>query len=154
MIQNPPTDTAEADERRRGTRGAGDAILRWGNLVVWALIALLATALGVILIPLHLSGGVLIPVAPAIALAANFLLPKPLLTGTGWSATRFLPAAIWALVAFAGSAPTTAGDLLIAGNSHSSAVGLAYLGLGALGAVLGIVFAASPLRRAQQADNA
>ena len=132
--------------------GAGDTAVRWTNLVVWTLVALLATALGVVLIPLHASGGLLLPVAPIIGLAANFLLPKVLLRGTGWSGTRFIPAAIWAVVALVGSTPTGDGDVLIAGSSHSSVVGLAYLGLGALGAVLGIIFAASPMRRPRRED--
>ena len=128
-----------------------DPAVQWANLIVWTLVGLLATVLGIVLIPLHASGGFLIPISPVIVLIANFLLPKLLLTGTGWTGTRFIPAAIWAIVALVGSTPTSDGDLLISGSSHSSAVGLAYLGLGALGAVLGIIFAGSPLRRLRRA---
>lgn len=127
-------------------------MLRWANLLVWSLVALLATALGVVLIPLHLPGGFLVPVAPLVALVANYSIPKLMLAGTGWSGTRFIPSVVWVVIALVGAAPTGNGDLLISGDSHSSAIGLAYLGLGALGAMLGILFAASPMRRPKRDD--
>lgn len=136
----------EPPESLSDTAGALGAFVRWANLIVWGLVALAATVLGIILIPLHLPGGFLIPIAPAIALAANFFIPKMLLAGTGWAAARFIPAVLWIALALIGSTPTGDGDLLISGDSHSSVVALAYLGLGALGAVLGIIFAvAKPL---------
>lgn len=155
MNQTPSSGVPEFGglDRPANTGGSSDGLaVRWANLVVWTLVALLATALGVILIPLHLPGGFLVPIAPLIGVAANFLLPKLLLAGTGWRGTRFVPAVIWLLVALVGSTPSSDGDLLISGSSHSSVVGLAYLGLGALGAVLGIIFAASPMRRPRRGD--
>lgn len=154
MNRTPSASNSAAGDPPSGVadRQRYDTVVRWGNLVVWTAVALLVTGLGIVLIPLHASGGFLIPVAPVVALAANFLLPKQLLAGTGWRGTRFVPAAIWIVLALVGSAPTSDGDLLISGNSHSSGVGLAYLGFGALGAVLGIIFASSPMRRPRHGD--
>lgn len=146
---NAPLDharLAEPVEPSSNPQPALASLVRWANLAVWSLVALAATLLGIILIPLHLPGGFLIPIAPVIALAANFFVPKMLLAGTGWAAARFIPAVLWIALALIGSTPTGDGDLLISGDSHSSVVALAYLGLGALGAVLGIIFAvAKPL---------
>ncbi|MFV0534875.1 MAG: hypothetical protein ACK5MR_14645 [Cumulibacter sp.] len=153
---NKQTSDAQTTDAPGATKSAerAETVARIGNLVVWGLVALLTAALGVILIPLHAPGGFLIPVAPAIALAANYLLPRLLYAGTGWVIARFLPAALWAVIALIASSPTGDGDLLISGNSHSSGVGVAYLGLGALGAVLGIVFSSPAMRRTRRGEEA
>lgn len=134
------------------TVGAGqpeadpETAVRWGNLVVWSVITVLVTLLGVLLIPWTTSGGTSIPVAPLVPLVANFVLPRMMLRGTEWRWSRFVPAVLFIVVTLVGSTPTSGGDLLIPTVSHSSVVGLAFLGVGAMSAIAGIAFAATDLR--------
>ena len=118
--------------------------LRIANLAVWSIAAALLTLIGISLIPFTL-GRILLPVAPALALAANLWLPRQMLAGTGWGWAKYLPALLWVVISVAGSMVTGDGDLLIPGSGYSSAVGVAYLGFGALGAVLGVAFAGTDL---------
>lgn len=124
-----------------------ESAVRWGNLIIWTLVAIAAALLGVFLVPLTTPGGVLIPIAPLVVLIANVALPRQVYLGTGWGWTKAVPAAVWIIVALAGAAVSSDGDLLIPGDSHSSLVGLAYLALGAMGAIIGLVLAGTDLRR-------
>lgn len=123
-----------------------ETITRWANLVVWTILTVLVTLLGVLLIPWTTRGGVSIPVAPLVPLVANVMLPRMMLRGTGWRWTRFVPAVIFIVITLVGSTPSSGGDLLIPTVSHSSAVGLAFLAAGAMSAIVGTAFAATDLR--------
>jgi uncharacterized membrane protein YhhN len=142
-VDQTTADPATAPDRRRpGEAASGsETATRVGNVVVWTLVAALVAVIGMLLIPLTTAGGVRIPVAPVIALAANIMLPRLLYRGSSWGWSAFLPALVWL------------GDLLIPGNSYSGVVGLIYLAAGAMGAVMGVALARMSPRRARRSRN-
>ncbi|WP_153504302.1 hypothetical protein [Cumulibacter manganitolerans] len=152
MDQKTADAVTVTDRRRAVEKPAGaETATRVGNVVVWTLVALLVAVIGMLLIPLTTPGGVRIPVAPAIALAANIVLPRLMYHGAGWGWATFLPALAWLVVVLAGASVSSDGDLLIPGNSYSSVVGLIHLAAGAMGAVMGVAVARMSPRRRRRA---
>ena len=118
------------------------------------MVTFLVSVIGMLLIPLTTAGGTRIPISPAIALAANIVLPRMLFRGTGWGWTTFLPGIVWLVVILAGASVSADGDLLIPGNSYSSVVGLIHMAAGAMGAVMGIAVARmAPRRRSREGSE-
>jgi hypothetical protein len=116
------------------------------QLIGWAVLGVvLATWLAVVEVmwlPLRV-GGLLVPVSVVAAIAGNLLLVDVVLRRTRSRAIAVLPAVAWAAVALAATMRRPEGDLLIVGTGGLGVVGLAFLLLGAVAAVLAVARALS-----------
>ena len=121
-------------------QGRLEAVL---TLVLVAVLIVLLTVWGAFLVPLRI-GGILVPVALVIVVAANSALGMAAgrLVGRWGSAAAGL---LWLLLAFRLSTPRPEGDLIIA----NSWVGVGYLLLGVVSAA--VAFGVTPLKRLRPA---
>ena len=118
-------------------------VLGWVSAFVWTLVCILLNLLSIALVPFEVGTGFLLPIALPLVAVVNIVLPKVFARGVGIAWTRYLPAAIWIVLAVVAATPRSGGDLLLPSNSYSAAISLLYLGIGAMTAVVGIVLARS-----------
>ena len=117
------------------------AVPRALTLAVWSVLGVAVAGwlavVEVLWLPLRV-GGLLVPVSVVAAVVGNLLLVDLLLR---WSRSRVvavLPALAWVAVAYAATLRRSEGDLLIIGTGGLGAVGLAFLLLGMLAAVVAV----------------
>ncbi|QHB99651.1 hypothetical protein EK0264_04695 [Epidermidibacterium keratini] len=132
-----PTDAAEQ------VRSPG--VIGWLSAVVWTFVCVLLNLLTIALVPLEVGTGFLVPISLLLVAIINLALPKVFARGVGIPWTRYLPAAIWIVLAVVAATPRSGGDLLLPSNSYSAAISLLYLGIGAMTAVIGVVLARTEL---------
>ena len=111
---------------------------QWLGVVIWCIVTLAITLIGVFLVPVVTGGGVHIPISLLIVIVANVLLPSVFTRGLGLSWAWFIPPLIWVIVVIPAAAVTGDGDILLPGApAYSSTLNLIYLGLGAVAAIVG-----------------
>jgi hypothetical protein len=108
-------------------------------LAGWSLLAVIAAAwlavVEVFWLPLRI-GGWLVPVSVLAAVVGNLLLVDLVRWGSRSRAVALLPALTWAAIAAAATMRRPEGDLLVVGSGGLGAVGLAFLLLGVLAALV------------------
>jgi hypothetical protein len=121
-------------------------------LTVWSVLGVALAAwlalVEVLWLPLRI-GGLLVPVSVFAAVVGNLLLVDLVLRRTTSRSVAVLPALTWVAVAVAASMRRSEGDLLIVGSGGLGAVGLAFLLLGGLAAMVAVarVLTAQPPAR-------
>jgi hypothetical protein len=128
-------------------------------LTAWAAGGVVAAAwlavVEVFWLPFRL-GGVLVPVSVLAAVAGNLLLVSLVLRRSGSRTVAVLPALAWAGVVAAATLRRPEGDLVIVGTGGLGAVGLAFLLLGVVAAVVAVARALAappPVRNPARAGS-
>jgi hypothetical protein len=106
-----------------------ELLLRIGGTVVGLLGGFLTGLWEIFLSPPH-TFGVILPVAPVLAIATNAALVWFTKRVTGHNGLALLPGVVWFITMFVAATRTTEGDVLIPGNDWP---GLLAILLGALG---------------------
>jgi hypothetical protein len=132
-----PADLTEADEPAVAPTWLGPAQVTLG-LLLYAVIAILAAATTVLLIPFRI-GTVLVPVSIVFAVAANVLLPLLVRQVVQRSLAAALPVAAWflTLAAMAGSRPE--GDVLVPGGKAYASLTYVFYAVAIVGIGAGVV---------------
>ena len=115
------------------------ALEQWLGFVIWILVTVAVSIVGVFLVPLVTSGGTHIPISLLIVVVANLLLPSVFVRGLDLSWAWFVAPLMWAIVVIPAATVTSDDDILLPGSTYSSTLNLIYLGLGAVAAVIGSI---------------
>ena len=126
------------------------ALLGWGVLAV--VLAGWLTLVEILWLPLRI-GGVLVPISVPAAVVGNLVLVAGAYRVSRSRVVAALPAVVWIALVLLASQQRPEGDLLIVGGGALGTVGLAFLLLGVVSAVLAVARVISGPRRRRRAPG-